>query len=291
MITSMRLPDVITIGAQKCGTTSLHRYLSAHPEVGVSKFKETRFFAVGGDPTRGEIGNWHRGLEWYCAQFPADRRVWVESFGGLYTDYPRIDGVPERMRQVLPDPRFLYVVRDPIDRLVSHYVHNYCDAIENRPFDEALRDLEGSLYVNRSLFFFQLEQYLKWFDRDRFLIIEHDALLHDRRATMAAIFRFLGVAEDFVSPGFDVIHHPSTQKRRNTSLGLWLQEKVGNHVFRHLKDHQRHWFRRIAYAPVSNPIPRPVVNRELRARLTKIFEPDVRRLEDVAARRFDWLKT
>jgi hypothetical protein len=145
--------------------------------------------------------------------------------------------------------------------------------------------------VNRSLYFFQLQRYLEYFDPSRFLIIDHDALLDDRRTAMTAVFRFLGVRDDFDSPAFDVIHHPSAQKRRNNPFGLWLQDRLGNHVFRHLRDHQRHWFRLLAYGAVSDPIARPRVSPELRKHLTAIFEPDVRQLEAFAGRRFDhWLK-
>ena len=66
-----RLPDVIGIGAEKCGTTSLHYYLRAHPEIGVQKVKETRFFALS--------GTLHRGVDWYVRQFPRGAKVLVES--------------------------------------------------------------------------------------------------------------------------------------------------------------------------------------------------------------------
>jgi hypothetical protein len=61
------LPNLIVIGAQKCGTSVLHYYLSLHPEVSMSRPKELNFFI--------EERNWPRGVDWYKQQFDADARV------------------------------------------------------------------------------------------------------------------------------------------------------------------------------------------------------------------------
>lgn len=281
-----RLPDVIGIGFQKCGTVSLHNYLKAHPEVGVTRRKETRFFAVGGDPRIGETGNWHRGVDWYLKQFPPDKRVLVESFGGWYTDYPRELGVPERIQSVAPDARFLALVRDPIDRAVSHYVQDYSNSIEHRSIEEALGDPDDNHYVDRSLYFMQLERYLRIFDPSRFLVIDHRDLRHSRRETLATVFRFLGVRDDYWDPSYEVEHHQSAVKRRNKRVGMAIQRAVGDRIFRRLHGRQRHLFKFAAYAPFSEPIARPEVPPHTRRRLLEVFEPDIRALEDFTGRSF-----
>ena len=107
------LPNLIVIGAAKCGTTSLHEYLDLHPEVAMSREKELDFFV--------EEKHWGRGVEWYAAQFE-DAPVRGES-SPSYTAYPRYRGVPERIRRVVPDAKLVYLVRDPVERIVSHFVH------------------------------------------------------------------------------------------------------------------------------------------------------------------------
>ena len=111
------LPNLIIIGAQKCGTTSLHYYLNLHPQILMSREKELNFFIT--------ERNWSKGVDWYRSQFVEKAEIYGESSPN-YTDYIRFGGVPERMYSVVPDARLIYILRDPIERIVSHYVH-LCD--------------------------------------------------------------------------------------------------------------------------------------------------------------------
>ena len=112
-----RLPSFLVIGAMKAGTTSLYHYLHAHPQVFMPSIKELDFFVAG--------GNWGRGLHWYQKQFAGagPGAVAVGEASTMYTKYPSVDGVPERIAAHLPEVRLVYVVRDPIDRIRSHYRH------------------------------------------------------------------------------------------------------------------------------------------------------------------------
>ncbi len=73
------LPNLIVIGAQKCGTTSLHDYLGRHPEIRMSAEKELNFFQL--------ERNWHRGVHWYEKQFPGGTAIRGETSPG-YTYFP-----------------------------------------------------------------------------------------------------------------------------------------------------------------------------------------------------------
>ena len=275
-----RLPDAVGIGCEKCGTTSLHYYLMAHPEVGVPRRQETSFFAA----------NWHRGVEWYERQFPAGAKALVETHSGGYSDYPRQKEVPKRIRTLLPEGRMVYLVRNPVDRLISQWVHNYSSNTEDRPFEEAMSDLDGNPYVVPTLYFYQLEQYLKLFPAEQFHIFTSEEFKADRRGEMRKIFRLLGVDESFDSSEFDVIRHPSRNKRRNTPLGMAVERLHGNPAFWNIDGWQRYWFKKLFYTPLSRRIERPQPSPELRRRLNRYFEPDVRRLEEFAGRKFaGWL--
>src|SRR5690242_1505303 len=110
------LPNFLVIAPPKTGSTSLHRYLEAHPEVFMSEQKELRFFI--------EQRNWNRGLAWYERHFrnAAGAKAVGEASPG-YALYPLYQGVPERIASVLGTRcRFLYVVRNPVDRIRSHYL-------------------------------------------------------------------------------------------------------------------------------------------------------------------------
>src|SRR5215211_1496876 len=147
------LPNLIVIGGLKCGTTSLHHYLNLHPQVEMSRPKELNFFVA-------EL-NWPLGADWYASHFEASAPIRGES-SPHYTNRPRFNGVAARMRSVLGEPGLIYMVRDPLDRMLSHYIHNVAGGYEDRPLTEALADPHSS-YVARSRYFFQLEPYLEAF--------------------------------------------------------------------------------------------------------------------------------
>jgi tetratricopeptide (TPR) repeat protein len=188
------LPNLVVIGAMKCGTTSLHHYLDLHPEISMSAKKEINFFY--------RERTWARGLGWYSSNFDGAAPVRGESSPN-YTKSPRVAAVAAaRMQEAIPDARLVFVVRDPIERALSHYVHTAVKDEEHRPLSEALADVE-SPYVQRGLYFACLRPYLERFPREQVLVIEHDDLLNRRGATLARIFAFLGVDPSFTAPEFE----------------------------------------------------------------------------------------
>src|SRR5687768_8813331 len=104
----MPLPNLIIIGAMKCGTTSMHGYLRRHRQIEMSGTKELDFFIAG--------RNWEKGPDWYASQFPGGTAIRGESSPN-YTSALIFPGVPERMHSVVPDARLLFMVRDPVDRI------------------------------------------------------------------------------------------------------------------------------------------------------------------------------
>ena len=111
------LPNLIVIGAQKCGTSGLHYHLGLHPEISMSKPKELNFFIEERDlaPRRRLV---------QAAISTPDAAVRGEASPN-YTAYPQHLGVPERIHSIVPDVRLIYMLRDPLDRIAAHWVHNY----------------------------------------------------------------------------------------------------------------------------------------------------------------------
>jgi hypothetical protein len=201
------LPDVIVIGGMKCGTTALHGYLADHPQVAMSKPKELNFF-FGDRP--GGPGNWWRGRGWYAARFAEAPAIRGESSPG-YTS-PAHPGVAERMASVVPGVRLLYVARDPLERAVSQYLHHRRDGDEPRDLASALLD-PGSQYIARSRHAERLRPFLDRFPHEQIRVLEHRDLLEDRRATLGAIFGWLGLPEHWTErytrePNASAVAHP-----------------------------------------------------------------------------------
>src|SRR5436190_1843341 len=161
------LPNLVVIGAKKAGTTSLYHYLDSHPDISMSREKELDFFVA--------ERNWPRGPGWYRRHFNADVAVRGEA-SPYYTALPTHRGVPARMANVVPEARLIYVVRDPIERLVSHYHMAIATGRERRPLRAAVADFSESWYVAHGRYWMQLEPYLRRFAPEQVLVVDQDDL-------------------------------------------------------------------------------------------------------------------
>ena len=117
----------------------------------MSKPKELNFFV--------EELNWDLGLDWYASRFDDRFKVRGES-SPHYTNLPRFEGVAERIHEHCPDARLLYMVRDPIKRILSHWVHATGAGYETGDLVETLSRPDTS-YMNRSKYWMQLQPYLE----------------------------------------------------------------------------------------------------------------------------------
>jgi hypothetical protein len=277
------LPNLIVIGGLKCGTTSLHHYLNLHPQVAMSRPKELNFFV--------EELNWPLGADWYATHFDPTGAVRGES-SPHYTNRPRFEGVADRMHRLVPEARVIYMVRDPIDRMLSHYLHNVGGGYERRSLDAALSDLDGT-YVARSRYHFQLEPYLEAFGRKRIELVSREELLRDRAGTMKRVFAICGVDQSFTSPQFEREWETGTAKGRGRFRVLDRAVRLPglralDRNFDRLPERLRWLVERVVHDPSAGEVAKPEVPLPLRDRLHELFGEDVSRLEELAGRPFGW---
>jgi hypothetical protein len=277
------LPNLIVIGAMKAGTTSLHYYLSLHPEIYMSEDKEPSFFTV--------EKNWHRGVSWYSSLFPSDATVRGESSPD-YTKYPAIQGVPGRIRSVVPDVRMIYLVRDPIDRIISHYIDAYAFGRVHKPINYELSRFEDHHFVNCSRYYMQLEQYLEHVDPAQILVVTTEELRRERRAMMRDVFGFLGVDPSFWAPGFEEVLYTAEEKRRKTRLGYVLVGAAESVRRSRLRPYLSPRLMRPIQAfnvRTARPIPKPAIDPQLRAEISALLRPDVDKLRAFTGKALsDW---
>lgn len=270
-----RLPNLIVIGAMKAGTTSLHFYLNQHPKISMSKEKELNFFSR----------NWAMGIDWYTSQFGGEADIYGES-SPSYTDYPYFSGVPGRMHQVLPDAKLIYVVRDPIERIISQYIH--WSQTDNPPsLSEALADFEKSRYVQRSKYYMQLEQYLQFYPTSRILLITQEELLNCRQETLKKVFRFLDVDASFYSPKYLQIRHKSRDKRQKGKIGESLSQIFEATRLKQVSPNLAWHLERLVCLPFSRPITRPSLSPRLEQELIAYLKEDTEQLEKFVGKRFE----
>jgi hypothetical protein len=263
----LTLPNLIVIGAQKCGTSVLHYYLNLHPEVSMSNPKELNYFI--------EERNFPRGLEWYSGHFDPAARCRGEASPN-YTAYPQHLGVPERMAATVPDARLVFMVRDPIDRIGAHWIHNYAKRREKGDLRTTLLHRNTS-YVTRSKYFMQLQRFLEHYPAEQILVIDQQELRDERMPTLRRLFEFAGVDPSFEHPKFEEVRHSSSRKKRATRLGMRVQKASktdwGQRVPR------RFWIGLDVALPLAKPIAKPTgVAEALGPEVLEVLHEDAERL-------------
>lgn len=266
------LPNLVVIGAQKCGTSGLHFYLGLHPEVSVSTPKELNFFIA--------ERNWKLGVDWYCERFDRGSPVRVDASPN-YTAYPQFEGVPERMSRIVPDARLIYIVRDPIDRIAAHWVHNYSKGRHTGELARTIVNPKAS-YVARSRYAMQIERFLAYFPREQLLVIEQEDLRFRRDETLRSVFEFAGANPEFTHRRFGSERHKTKRKTRLTSLGTRMETRRANAQRRLLSDQA--WAVARGYWPLGTRIQRPEIRAAIPDDVLEMLREDARRLQELTGR-------
>jgi hypothetical protein len=275
------MPNLIIIGGLKCGTTSIHHYLGLHPDINMSKPKELNFFV--------EELNWDLGLDWYAGRFDDRFRVRGES-SPHYTNLPYFEGVAERIHQHIPDARLLYMVRDPISRILSHWRHAVGAGYETRPMEEALARPDQT-YVTRSRYWLQLQPYLELFDRSQIEVITQEELQSDREGTMRRAFGFAGVDDRFYSEQFSREWEKSTAKESDRYQFMEKLIKLPgfrsfDRNFDRFPERLRWLVEKVVHDPEAPSAPKPELPDAIRDSLVLQFGDDVAALQEFAGREF-----
>jgi hypothetical protein len=197
------LPGAVILGAQKCGTSSLHNYLTQHPGVIAPLRKEVHYFDV----------NYDRGESWYRAHFGREGESGLNLDSSPY--YLFHPAVPRRMHELLPDARLIVLLRDPARRAYSHYWHERDKGREDLSFEAAIdaeparlgragellasgelaRSREHQLhsYLARGRYAEQLERWFAIYPRERIHILRFEDFAQDPLAGLNGTLAFLGL--------------------------------------------------------------------------------------------------
>lgn len=217
----MNLPDFLIIGAMKAGTTTLYDCLRAHPEVGMSRQKETDFFL---NPAA-------QGLDWYRGQFDPARRVKGEASPN-YTKRAAFPGVPERAAALVPDAKLVFIARDPVARAASQYRHAILSGAPVPPPEALAGSPTFAHLVEVSSYAAQLDPWLAHYPRDRLLILRFEDLATDPRPVLSQLAAHLGIADrwpavDAANSGESLARLPSWLFRlRQSAAAGWVKDRL-----------------------------------------------------------------
>jgi hypothetical protein len=200
------VPAFVGIGALKAGTTYLDGLLRGHPSLCLPRgLKEVDYFSR----------HYLRGSEWYRAQFDGCSGRLHGEISPRYLIDPE---VPVRIANANPDARLILVVRDPVQRAYSQYLHVVRTTAYSGGFDEYLAANPGT--VERGRYFRHAQRYLQSFDPSQLHIVVFDDLVGRPAETARALFEFLGVDAGYVPAGLTQAANASWQPSRPRTYAL-----------------------------------------------------------------------
>ena len=259
-------PEFLIIGMRKCGTTSLYDYLLQHPQILPAIEKEIHVLSCHRDLLTEKEQNW------YFSHFP--KRPEGKQFitGEASTTYIDTPGLPKIIFAHFPQTKIIVILRNPVDRVISHYYHRVrvgletetlekvvnleIEALETVPETEAIYlafSQQGkqfkwekvpvwSWYLPNSMYVYYLEQWFSIWPREQFLILRSEDLSKNPAGTMEKTFKFLGLPD-----------YKSSQYQHHNQGGYSAK-----------------------------------IDEDLRRRLTEFFRPHNQRLEKYLGREFNW---
>ena len=211
-------PDFIIIGAMKCATSTLHDQLAMQPGIFMSELKEPNFFS--------NDEQYAKGFEWYLSNFKAGKTT--DLCGESSTHYTKLPTYPqtvERIDRHYPKIKLIYIMRHPIDRLVSQYIHEWTQNIISQDINKAI--YQYSELIDYSRYSMQLEPYLNAFPHEQILPVFFERLLSNKQSELERICRFIGYAEQPTWREGDDVNNASNERTRKNKLRDLLVEAPG----------------------------------------------------------------
>lgn len=230
-------PDYIIIGAQKSGTTVLHKYIGKHPFVSNPSKKELHFFDI----------NYDNGVDWYLEQFPALTKSKHFITGEASPYYLFKDGVAERVANFNKNIKLIVIFRDPVDRAYSQYWHEVRRGRIKTSFEDHIaKELQFQdeekhqfgttcmetihrryMLLARSRYAEQLEYWFQHFQKDQFLFLEMLHLYRDPKNIIQSVFKFLGLSSNcswFEPLSYNPSSYPQLSLQTRMKLNSYFYE-------------------------------------------------------------------
>lgn len=194
-------PDFIIIGAQKCGTTSLYQYLIQHPQVVPASQKELHFFDL----------NFAQGVDWYCQQFKPISPGFITGEASPYYIFHPL--VAQRIYNLFPQVKLIALLRNPVERAISHYYHEVRLGFEKLGLWDAIAQESPRLkeetakmladdnyysynhqhytYLSRGIYVEQLKHWMQFFPKEQFLVLPSEELYNQPNQVLNQVLEFL----------------------------------------------------------------------------------------------------
>lgn len=275
--------DFMVIGAMKSGTSSVFQLLERHPSIIFSKPKETDFFQ--------DVG-WREKLHLLESFFEksAETSCLLGEGSTSSAKYPEGNlSLHKDLFEYNPHLRFIYVVRNPVERIKSQYVHMYARGTERyRDINHAI--LYNPTYVNLSRYFMQIERYTKYFNQEQILVLDFEDLVLNPQRTMNEVANFLNI------PNFKIEHLPHVNKRSVNRGRPWVDKLLVSEVTKAIKSLLNQRLRTYLAATLYKLTTRriqhePVIREDVVEYIHVALRNDISKLEELTGHNYSkWLK-
>jgi hypothetical protein len=295
-LSSRPIPNLFVVGVAKAGTTTMHSCLSQHPDVFMTEEKEPGFFATI-DP-RHTLAGGYRAIadtEAYLDLFREARgQRWLgESSPAYFWD----EQSPSRIAAFAPDARIIILLREPVSRAYSAYLHLVRDQVERRPFLRAIREDYAHprkgwdtsfLYVDLGFYCAPIRRFLEAFPRDRVGVFFFEEMVTDPGAFLGAVLSFLDL-DPASAQGLRLERKNPHMVPRNRALAGFLRTMRGAGVWGPVRRMVPGWAREFLRDHVWFRVDRkPEMDPEARRFLADLYRGQIPELEAILGRRIPW---
>lgn len=270
-----RKPDFIIIGAMKSATSTLHEQLALQPDFFMSTPKEPFYFS--------DDKVFSKGRDWYLRLFnDAHPDQLCGESSTHYTKLPDYPATINRMKSELPDIKLIYVLRHPIDRLVSHYIHQWSQNVFRCDINEAIQRYDE--LINYSRYAYQIKPYLDAYGRDNILFIFNEALRVRPQAELERVAAFFGLDPERVKWQENLVEQNVSSQRvkRFNGYGLLVESSIMTWIRRQFipkgfRTRVREWL---------SMRKKPVISQANLEKLSQIFDEDLVELSQILGHDF-----
>jgi hypothetical protein len=284
----MMLPTFIIAGAGKSGTTSLWAYLKDHPEVCMAFHKEPKFFTAlkgcgdhpdGISPRR--TGNYSKGLGWYQRCFRHCGKA--KAIGEASTEYMPAEDAPYLIKQHLPEVRLIFLLRDPVARVYSHYWQERKSGWSIPGFGELVEQRHPALlrYLYVSSYHHQLERYLTFFPKEQLSVYLYTDFQKDTLKVVQDVYHIIGVNSAYIPINLGRVYNRAQLWRSPQIHRFVNQFGVNLQLFLGWEIHP--WFKNVVRTVMklnSKNITKPPMPVEIRTELIKELTPVINYVEE-----------
>ncbi|MEO1196944.1 MAG: sulfotransferase domain-containing protein [Pseudomonadota bacterium] len=218
-------PDYIVLGAMKCGTTTLAAQLGAQDGIFMTDPKEPNYFSD--DAVYAKGPDWYRAL--FHAAAPGDLKGEASTH---YTKRPELPDTVARMTSAVAQVRLVYMIRNPMARLVSHYIHEWSQGVLSRPLEVELE--AHSPLVDYGRYGWQITPFVEAYGRDAILLTSLERWKQDGQAELARVAAHIGFQGEVALASDDAENVSAARPRKLPMHGLLVDNPVSDALRRTL---------------------------------------------------------